>query len=298
VPPKEEGGKEEKPEEKATPEAPNLEKVIENMDLDKLADLLVQKVQEKLKPFELPPLHHKVLPDIIKAVQADVPVWLQGPPGTSKSTIGRQVADTLGLAFHAISCHEAMTRSDMFGYTDAHGTDHRSPLWDAYELGGVLLLDEIDNGNANILAALNSALSNGFCTFAGKTVNKHENFRVIAAANTAGLGPESGFIGRMGVDLATLDRFATIQVPIDENLETGIVKAILPDGYAALLKTVRKLRKLVQERGLRTVVSPRCSINSARQMKHGVSMRDALIRTGCKGLDDTTLNSLLSEVGL
>ena len=267
-----------------------------NIDLDKLADVLVQKVQERLQPIKMPPLHHEVLPEVVKLLNADLAVWMQGPPGTSKSTIGAQAAEALDLPFYAISCHEGMTRSDMFGYTDANGTDHRSPLWDAFEKGGVLLLDEIDNGNANILAALNSALSNGHCTFAGKTIRKHDNFKVLAAANTAGLGPESGFIGRMGVDLATLDRFVQLRVDIDNKLEEAIIKSILPSDFKLVLKAVRKLRQVVEGRGLRIVVSPRTSIHSARMLRAGVPLGTALRRTALKGLDETTMASLISEV--
>lgn len=267
-------------------------------DLDKLADALVQKVLERLKPVKMPEMHHEILPEVIKALNADVPVWLQGPPGTSKSTIAAQAAGALGLALHAISCHEGMTRSDLFGYTDANGTDHRSPLWDAYENGGVLLLDEIDNGNANILAALNSALSNGHCTFAGKTVSKHESFKVVATANTAGLGPESGFIGRMGVDLATLDRFVSIPCPIDNKLEMAIVKSLHPDGYAPIMKAVRKLRKAVEARGLRVVVSPRTSIHAAKMGKLGTPLAECFRRTALKGVDESTVAALLQEAGV
>lgn len=268
------------------------------LDMDKLADALVEKVLQRLKPVEMPKMHHEILPEVIKALNADVPVWLQGPPGTSKSTIAAQAADALGLALHAISCHEGMTRSDLFGYTDANGQDHRSPLWEAYENGGVLLLDEIDNGNANILAALNSALSNGHCTFAGRTYKKHDTFKVVATANTAGLGPESGFIGRMGVDLATLDRFVSIPCPIDNKLEMAIVKSIHPEGYAPVMKAVRKLRKAVEQRGLRVVVSPRTSIHSAKMVKLGVTLEEALRRTALKGVDDGTINALLMEAGV
>lgn len=293
-----EGDEPEEPEDEELKEDLQPKLDLKDLDLDTLADVLVQKVQERMKPVELPPLHHEVMPEVVKLLNADVPVWLQGPPGTSKSTIAIQAAEALELPLHAMSCHEAMTRSDMFGYTDANGTDHRSPLWDAYENGGVLLLDEIDNGNANILAALNSALSNGHCTFAGRTYQKHDKFKVVATANTAGLGPEAGFIGRMGVDLATLDRFVSLHVPIDEKLETAIVKAILPKGYSDVLKKVRKLRKLVDSRGIRTVVSPRTSIHTARMLKAGVSLANSLRRTAFKGMDEGTVSSLLSEVGV
>lgn len=290
--PKEDDQPEDAPEED-TPEAPTPD--LDGLDLDKLADALVDKVMKRLDPIKMPEFHHEALPEVVKLLQADVPVWLKGPPGTSKSTLAEQAATALGMALHAMSCHEGMTRSDLFGYTDANGVDHRSPLWDAFEHGGVLLLDEIDNGNSNILAALNSALSNGHCTFAGKTVKKHDDFKVVATANTAGLGPEAGFIGRMGVDLATLDRFVELPINIDNKLEGALVKAIHPEGHAQVIKTVRALRKAVQAKGLRVVVSPRTSLHAAKMVKVGVPLAEALKRTALKGVDDATVSSLLAD---
>jgi MoxR-like ATPase len=285
----------ERPETKPEPVA-TVPVSIENLDLDTLAEKLVGKVMERMQPVEMPELHHEVLPEVIRMLKQDLPTWLQGPPGTSKSTIAAQAAEALGLPLHAISCHEAMTRSDMFGYTDANGKDHRSPMWEAYENGGVLLLDEIDNGNANILAALNSALSNGFTTFAGQTVRKHDNFKVVATANTAGMGPESGFIGRMGVDLATLDRFVTLQVNIDEALEEAIVRTFLTEDADRVLTAVRKLRTAVEARALRMTVSPRVSIHAAKMVRAGVDLSEALKRTALRALDHSTQQSLLAEV--
>lgn len=197
-------------------------------------------------------LYHASLPDLTLLLQAGVPVWLQGPPGTSKSTLADQAAQALKLGFYPQSCHEMMTRTDLFGYRDASGNEHRTPFWDAYELGGVLLLDEVDNGNPNLLAALNSALSNGHCVFgSGTVVERHPDFRVVATANTAGLGPEAGFIGRLGVDLATRDRFVSVTVPIDNDLEAAL--AALYSGDEDLVGKAReacaiRARKVAERR--------------------------------------------------
>lgn len=173
---------------------------------------------------------HSAFADLLLLLDAGLPVWLQGPPGTGKSTMAEQAARALSTTFHPLSCHEMMTRTDLFGYRDAAGNDHRTPLWDAYENGGVFLLDEVDNGNPNLLAALNSAMSNGHCVFgSGTVVPRHPDFRVIATANTAGLGPEAGYIGRNGVDLATRDRFVTVLVPIDPVLEAALAAIGLGD---------------------------------------------------------------------
>lgn len=273
-----------------------------------------------VKAIPLPnAVFHIVLPDIIRATRANVPAWLQGPPGTSKSTIARQVADALGLGFYPIACHEMMTRSDLFGFTDANGIDHRTPLWNAYEHGGVCLLDEVDNGNPNLLAALNSALSNGHCVFgSGTVIERHSDFRVIATANTAGLGPEHGFIGRNGVDLATRDRFATFMVPIDDALEAALASMAMGHNVdvtpfakrarrrllassrniapspEAILDNVRRARKVVDERYRGTIVSPRATIHVGALISERFTLDEAMT-TKLPGLDVSDVVMVLKE---
>lgn len=264
---------------------------------------------------------HAMLPEVILVSQTGTPVWLQGPPGNAKSTTAEQVAKALGLEFYPVSCHELMTRSDLFGFTDANGIDHRTPLWDAFEKGGLLLLDEVDNGNPNLLAALNSALSNGHCVFgSGTRVTRHPDFRVIATANTAGLGPEHGYVGRNGVDLATRDRFVTLEIGIDEELENALTSASMGesddqagDKFREAAKTrlrersknsgdvrpmqvvtaVRFLREEVDRRFRSTVVSPRTSIHAGAMVKAGFTLEEAL-RAKLPGLDRADVDDLIN----
>jgi len=268
-------------------------------------------------------LHHNKMADLMLLLQWDIPVWLQGPPGTSKSTLAQQAADALELSFHSMQCHEMMTDSSLFGYRDAQGVMHRTPFREAYENGGVFLLDEVDNGNPNLLAALNSALANGHCVFAGDLVSRHPDFRCVATANTAGLGPEHGFIGRNGVDLATRDRFATIFVAIDRNLELGVAKlaanednsaetnaaqrvteknlenrarnACIAPNVETVLASVEKLRTLVEERYRGSVVSPRTTMHAGSMVRAGFTLAEAL---GAKlpGITGSDLDSLLRSV--
>lgn len=271
--------------------------------------------------------HHDVTPYVLQAVKADVPVWLQGPPGTSKSTIGYQVSDILGAKCYPVACHQLMSRTDLFGYSDAQGNDHRTPLWDAYEYGGILLLDEVDNGNPNLLAALNGALSNGHAVFgSGTIVERHPNFRVIATANTNGLGPESGYVGRLGVDTATRDRFVTVPVPIDNKLEQALVERAAgqdadpvskllrkrlddttrtialnitnaPD-TSDVLKAVDKVRQAVESRSLvGVIVGPRTSIHVAKLTRAGWTLPEAFTATGLATVDPVMRDAILAELG-
>lgn len=328
------GGKQEP---KAPPKAPRLDEIMQETpqapeptpEPEPQEEISPEEIDGMLTTFPAIPdgmITHAAMPDVLLAISAGLPVWLQGPPGTGKSTIAEQVATVLKTGFYPLSCHELMTRSDLFGYRDAVGADHRTPLWDAYELGGVFLLDEVDNGNPNLLAALNSALSNGHGVFgSGTIVTRHPAFRVIATANTAGLGPEAGYIGRNAVDLATRDRFVTLMVPIDARLEHILAMlryddqpevdklrkaqarvsnaamrkraaaACRPPEAATLLSAVLAIRDAVEARFRGTVISPRTTDHAAALVHRGFSLREAL-DTKLVGLDADARTSLLRQL--
>jgi len=298
------------PEPEPTPE-PQPEREVDQAWVDEVADMLPGG------------LFHSVLPDVIRIVREGIPVWLQGPMGTTKSTIGQQVAAALGLSFYPMRCHELMSESQLFGYVFGD-KEHRSPLWDGYEKGGVVLIDEIDNGNANLLAALNGALSNKQCVFGGEfIVDMHPDFRLIASANTAGLGPEHGFIGRNGVDNATRDRFVTVQCPIDEQLEEALAELYLGESTVEDLEglfaeraiaalavassareeltgrqittAVRALRQAVASRFTGITVSPRTTIHAAQMVRAGFTLREAF-SAKLPGLKPVEIEDLLSQV--
>lgn len=290
--------KESKPQGQELPKTGNTQAMP---DLDKLADLVVQKVMERMNPVELPKVAHELLPDIVKMLQATEPkplnVYLSGGPGVSKSFMAAQAAEVLGLAVHERPCFDQMSDVDLFGYKDAHGTYHRTAFREAWEHGGVFILDEMDKGNANTLASLNLALTTPRCVFPDGTVARHKDFRCVATANTNGNGPTAGHLGSNEIDKATMDRFVKVYVPIDENLEELITVGINDQDGGRILRAVRAIRAECEERMLDLVVSPRAPQNIAQLMRAGFSLETSLKRTCLFGLDEITQASLL-EIGL
>ena len=210
------------------------------------------------KKHEITGLKHKQLNDLIALVGSGLNVMITGQAGTGKTKSAEQVAEALGLAFYCMSVGSQTSKSDLLGYMDANGKYVSTIFRQAYEKGGVFVMDEIDAGNSNVLIVLNSALSNGLCAFPDDMVKKHDDFRFVATANTYGNGADRVYVGRNQLDGATLDRFATIDWKIDEKLET----AITPQGkYKDLwLAIVRGVRKEVEKHGLRMIISPRASV--------------------------------------
>lgn len=206
-------------------------------------------------------LKHRQLNDLISMVGAGLNVMITGMAGTGKTKSAQQVAEALNLNFYCMSVGAQTSKSDLVGYMDANGKYISTMFRKAYEKGGVFVMDEIDAGNSNVLIVLNSALSNGVCAFPDKMVQMHKNFHFIATANTYGNGADRTYVGRNQLDGATLDRFATIDWKIDEKLEEALVKGLR---YSNIwLKTVRSLRKYIDERSMRAIVSPRATIKGA-----------------------------------
>jgi MoxR-like ATPase len=208
---------------------------------------------------------HKGFDDLLTVVSCEVHAFLTGPAGSFKTTTAQKVAEALGLEFSAISICQQTTQVSLLGYMNAGGNYISTEFRKRYEEGGVFLLDEIDNGNANVLAVLNSALANGHCAFPDGMISRHPDFRLIATANTYGNGGSTQYVGRCQLDGATLDRFAFIDWQYDEELEREIA------GNDAWCDRVFALRRAAAALGSRLIISPRATFEGAKLLAAGMA---------------------------
>lgn len=91
---------------------------------------------------------HREVPTLLALVGQNESVFMVGPAGSFKTSAAKAVATALNLPFYCESMSQQTSISQLLGYMDAHGRYVRSKLREAYEHGGVYLMDEIDNGNA------------------------------------------------------------------------------------------------------------------------------------------------------
>ena len=135
-------------------------------------------------------------------------------------------------------------------------------------------------------------------------VEAHPDFIAVAAGNTTGRGPDRLYVGRMQQDAAVLDRYALLNIDIDEGLEAALVGAPRPanaplpatvtpvtdqeqaQGLARLwVERVRKARAAALRHKLRHIVSPRATLNGAKLLAAGWAWAEVEESCLFKGID-------------
>ena len=221
---------------------------------------------------------HPALQDAVTLATQRLPTLLVGPAGSGKTTLASQVAEVLGLRFSSISCTSGMSEGQLLGRLLPIGEGVYLPaeFIDYYENGGVYLLDEVDAADANVMLVLNSAISNGSLSVPNRTenpkANRHEDFVLLAAANTFGSGADRVYVGRNQLDEAFLDRFRIGTLELDYNPE--LEAAVCPD--SKLLKAIQSLRQAAADAKLRRVVSMRFAKDAYSMLQVGWSREKCL----------------------
>jgi len=252
--------------------------------LEKSIHLAVAKLEkraEEVRPIEinvkgvkkkLEGVRHANFDKLLTSVQVGQPTLLVGPAGTGKTHSAAQIADVLGLDFYSISVGAQTSKSDLVGYMHAGGAYVTTQFREAYEKGGVFLLDEADAGNSNVLILLNAALSNGYMAFPDQMVKAHEDFRLIASANTFGHGASRQYVGRNQLDAATLDRFTVLTWDIDARVEKSLA-GDQTKWYNVVLAVRKEAIDVLQ---LRVVISPRATKRGAELLAAGMDFETVL----------------------
>jgi cobaltochelatase CobS len=255
---------------------------------------------------------HRMTPLLLAALQADVPVLLSGDVGSGKTTATNLAASYLGLNFRCTSFCPTSSRVELFGYKDAGGNYQTTEFRRIFELGGVYCLEEIDNGNPQVIAGMNTALANDVCAFPDAMIPRHSMARFVATANTTGRGATDIFSQRGMLDAATIDRFAYLRFDIDDDLERALLTGEWDGSYMVdigrggipnlneWLKFVRYARDACKRLGIHCAISPRASIYGSKLMSVGVGMawlKEMLIWKGLPSDDRSKIFDSMTRFG-
>ena len=186
-------------------------------------DKLMEKKQQDIS--ENGTLYHEHFNDILTAVMEDSNPYLIGPSGCGKTFLVRQIANLLELEYLDIGYINE--EYDILGFQTADGGYSYPAFYKAYKYGGIVFCDEFDNGNIRAAVKLNSFMATGadasYCFPNGERVQRHPNFRIIAAGNTAGGGADRNYSTREKIEESLQQRFTAMYVDYDNRLEEQIL---------------------------------------------------------------------------
>lgn len=205
-------------------------------------------------------MYHNKFNEIKTLVNHGIPVLLEGEKGSGKTTIAINIAKELELDFYSLSMTRQTTLSHLLGFMNVNGKYIESHLRKAAENGGLMLLDEIDASDPNVILCLNT-IENGYITFPDKQVELHPDFRLMATSNPQ--DNHKDYNGRAKLDASTLDRFDSIRVELDENLEKSLV-----DHYT--YSRVQLMRKCLSNQNSSVSVSMRDTLRFDKRKELGL----------------------------
>ncbi len=195
-------------------------------------------------------------------------LYISGPSGCGKTTMALQIAARLGWGVEQITLCGKSESADLIGHAALRKGElvyEYGPLVRAMRQGEILLLNEIDLMPPSDLAALNDVLEGKPLVIAqncGEIITPAPGFRVIATANTNGLGDQMGFYsGARVMNQAFLDRFRFVEVGYpDERTETAIVSTACPelgkDLISNLVRLAGELRHAGSDQNMAALSAP------------------------------------------
>jgi MoxR-like ATPase len=166
---------------------------------------------------------------ILTAMDAGKHILLEGPPGTSKSTLLRIIAKAAGIPFHIIEGNVDLTPAKLVGHfnpakvmADNYQPEYfeKGPLTSAMEKGGLLYIEEFNRMPADVSNVLISPMEEGEISIPRYgSVKSVRPFTVIAAQN-----PYDD-VGTVRVSRAFMDRICLIKMKYqNEDEERDIVR--------------------------------------------------------------------------
>lgn len=152
---------------------------------------------------------------IIRALQLQKPILLEGNPGVGKSTIVIALADLAGIPLTRINLSDQTELIDLFGSDvpiDGAHVGHfgwrDAPFLRAMQKGEWVLLDEMNLASQTVLEGLNACFDHRgqvYISELDQSFTRHPRFTVFAAQNPYHQGG-----GRKGLPASFVNRFTTI----------------------------------------------------------------------------------------
>jgi len=227
-------------------------------------------------------------------IEDNEPIYIGGPTGCGKSASCLEMAAAINQPVLRVQLTRDFRVSQFVGSMELKLDDNGNRyteftdgvLPQAMKNGWWLLLDEVDMAHADVTMALQSVLEGNPLVLTenfGEVVKPHENFRIIATANTMGNGDETGlYEAAKAQNQATLDRYGVTIKADYPNPETEADILVTRSGISKadakkMVKVARTVRESLQAEECRCTFSTRRLISWA---KKAVRLSD--VRKGAK----------------
>ena len=210
--------------------------VLFRIDMDSIyrqqLSMSISEGSLKIGPFHLS-VHEKVPQDpsysldtpttknnvmkIVRALQVNKSILLEGSPGVGKTTLVTAIAKAIGIPLTRINLSDQTDLTDLFGSDvplegeeAGHFGWHQAPFLRAMQKGEWVLLDEMNLASQSVLEGLNACLDHrgqAYVSELDQTFFRHDDFVVFAAQNPRHQGG-----GRKGLPASFVNRFTVVYV--------------------------------------------------------------------------------------
>lgn len=231
--------------------------------------------------------------EVFAAMLSRKHILLEGPPGTSKSTIVRTLARSMNVPFHFVEGSIDLTPSKLIGFfnpgkvlQDSYQKEYfeMGPLTQAMEEGGVLYLEEFNRMSSESANLLITPMEEGVINIPRYgQVTAGEGFTIICSQN-----PYDD-VGTLQVSRAFLDRVVRIRMDYQpEDEEMAIVALRSGSDDQRLIKSAVRVTRLTRDMPeIKLGASVRAAIDIVTIMQNmALLSEDALtpddMTAGCK----------------